>query len=240
MMAPSSLKYTWTLGWTGAMSAWAVAGQLPGPNRALFHRHTRRWARGVAAIVGIDVRVTGAEQLDPEGTYVLMANHQSHSDIPVLFNALPMVPGFLAKSELRGIPLFGRAMEVGGHVFVERGERARAISTIERTAQDIRESGSIVIFPEGTRSRRREVMPFKKGGFHLATLSRVPIVPIGLRGTADILPKHGKHLVAGACEVKVGAPIPTAGREIEGLIEEVRARICELASLPAARDRSGA
>ena len=240
MTVSSALKFTWTTGWTGAMSAWAVASQIPGPDRALFARHTRRWARGVAAIVGIDVTVHGAEQLDPGGTYVLMANHQSHADIPVLLNALPMVPGFLAKAELRKVPLFGRAMEVGGHVFVERGAKARAASTIERAAQDIRESGSIVIFPEGTRSRRREVLPFKKGGFHLAMLARVPIVPIGLRGTADILPKHGKDLVAGACEVHVGAPITIEGYELEDLVDGVRARICELSSLPPGSDRSGA
>lgn len=240
MTVSSALKYTRTMGWTGAMSLLAVARQIPRADASLFQRDTRRWARGVAAIVGIDVTAIGLEHLDPGGTYVLMANHQSHADIPVLVNALPMVPGFLAKAELRRVPLLGRAMEVGGHVFVERGEKARAISTIERTAKDIRESGSIVIFPEGTRSRRREVMPFKKGGFHLATIARVPIVPIGLRGTADILPKNGKHLMAGSCEVHVGAPIPTDDRPLDGLIDEVRARICELAALPAARDRSGA
>ena len=79
----SALKYAWTSGWTGAMSVWAVARQIPRADRSLFAQDTRRWARGVAAIVGIEVTAIGVDRLDPEGTYVLMANHQSHAAIPV-------------------------------------------------------------------------------------------------------------------------------------------------------------
>lgn len=239
----AALNYAWTTAVTGLYSVYVVARQVPRKDRELFHRHTRAWARTVARGIGLEVEAFGRDKLDPKGTYVLMANHQSHVDIPTLFLSLPMVPGFLAKAELRKIPLFGRAMEAGGHVFVDRGKHREAVAAIEAAADDIRHGGSIVIFPEGTRSRRREVMPFKKGGFHLAKQARVPIVPIGLRGTADILPKHSKELIGGRCEVHIGEPIPVERIEaltLDELVAEVRARICELADLPAASDRSGA
>ena len=228
-----------TLGFTGVASLYVMGRQLRAPSRARFQRDTLAWARGVTKGVGIDVRKTGA-QLDPGGTYVLMANHQSHVDIVALICALPMVPGFLAKSELRKVPFFGRAMEVGGHVFIERGKHDRAVEAIEAAARDLRPGSAILVFPEGTRSRRREVMPFKKGGLHLARLAGVPIVPIGVRGTADVLPKHEKSMIGGVCEVHIGEPIETAGRELDSLLGEVRARICELSGLPPAPDRSGA
>lgn len=238
-----ALNYLYTTSVTGVMSAYAVLRQIPRHDPALFKRHTRLWADAVAKGIGVDIELHGGERLRPDGTYVLMANHQSQVDIVALMSALPMVPGFLAKAELRRVPLFGRAMEAGGHVFVERGVHQKAVEAIDRAAEDIRNGGSIVIFPEGTRSRRREVLPFKKGGFHLAKKARVPIVPIGLRGTAEVLPKHEKGLVPGTVEVHVGEPIApevVEATELAQLIEDVRGQICELAKLPAALDRSGA
>ncbi|MCA9604794.1 MAG: 1-acyl-sn-glycerol-3-phosphate acyltransferase [Myxococcales bacterium] len=240
-MTPRAVfNFCWTMGLTGTMSTYALAHQVVRADAERFQRHERRWARWVAEGTGIDVETHGVERLDPKGPYVLMANHQSHVDIVALFNALPMVPGFLAKAELRRIPVFGRAMAAGGHVFVERGEHARAVAAIDEAAAAIRQGATIVLFPEGTRSRRREVMPFKKGGFHLALLAGVPIVPIGIRGTADILPKHDLALLPGRCEIHVGEPIEPEGHTLDELLERTHDAICELAALPAAPDRSGA
>lgn len=243
MKPRAAANAVWTTGFTAAMCTYGIGWQLVRRDPALFRRHTRIWARGVALGIGLDVSAHGTWRLDPEGTYVLMANHQSHVDIVALFNALPMVPGFLAKAELRRVPLFGLAMEVGGHVFVDRGRRRVAVEALAAAAEDIRRGGSIVIFPEGTRSRRREILPFKKGGFHLARQAGVPVVPVGIRGTADILPKHSGQLLPGRCEVHVGEPIPgerVAALSLDALIDEVRGAISELADLPCAPDRSGA
>ncbi|MCB9597507.1 MAG: 1-acyl-sn-glycerol-3-phosphate acyltransferase [Sandaracinaceae bacterium] len=240
MTPRAAFNFCWTMGLTGTLSVWGLARQAARPDPQAFARLERTWARWVAAGDGIVVETVGGAHLDLGRPYVLMANHQSHVDIVALFNALPMVPGFLAKAELGRIPVFGRAMAAGGHVFVERGEHARAVAAIDDAARRIREGATIVIFPEGTRSRRREVMPFKKGGFHLAMLAGVPIVPVGLRGTADILPKHDLALVPGRCEVHVGAPIDPTGRSLDELVAMTHAAICELSALPAAPDRSGA
>lgn len=230
-------NWLFTTGFTAVMSGYAVGSQLLREDPARMRRHTRLWARGLARGIGLEVEVHGAERLDPERTYVLMANHQSHVDIVALFNALPMVPGFLAKAELRRVPLFGRAMEAGGHVFVDRARHASAVAAIKEAAEGMRRGGSIVIFPEGTRSSRREVLPFKKGGFHLAKQSGVPVVPIGIRGTADILPKHGRAIVPGRCEVHVGEPIDAARvaeLPLPALMAEVRDAIAALSGLPLA------
>lgn len=233
----------WTSAFTAGMCSYSIGHQLVRREPALFRRHTRLWARGVARGVGLDVQAFGTWRLDSEGTYVFMANHQSHVDIVALFNALPMVPGFLAKAELRRIPLFGLAMEVGGHVFVDRGRHEAAIEALRVAAEEVRRGDSLVVFPEGTRSRRREVLPFKKGGFHLAREAAVPVVPVGIRGTADILPKHSGRLLPGRCEVHVGEPIPAErvrSLAVDALMDEVRQAIAELSGLPLAADRSGA
>ncbi|MGE0785282.1 MAG: lysophospholipid acyltransferase family protein [Sandaracinaceae bacterium] len=243
MQLRAAFNYGWTISLTGVMSAYGVARQLPGSDPELFRKHTRFWARSVARGIGLRVDTFGLERIDATATYILMANHQSHVDIVTLFTGLPMVPGFLAKAELSRVPVFGRAMKAGGHVFVERGQHREAIAALDRAAEDLRRGGSIVIFPEGTRSRRREVLPFKKGGFHLAKKARVPVVPIGLRGTADILPKHENAIRPGRVEVHIGEPIQPetfAAMSVDALSELVRDRICELSALPAAADRSGA
>ena len=229
--------------YTVGMSFYAILRQQFGRDPELFRRHTRQWARRCLELAEIEVRIEGGDGLDPSASYVFMANHQSHCDIPSLFAALPMVPGFLAKAELRRVPFFGRAMEVGGHVFVDRRKHTQAVDAIGAAARDLRDGRSIVIFPEGTRSRRREVLPFKKGGFHLVKQAGVPLVPIGLRGTADVLPKHGRTIRPGRVHVVIGEPIPAervGDQSLEALIREVRSHIASLSELPLALDRSGA
>jgi 1-acyl-sn-glycerol-3-phosphate acyltransferase len=233
----------WTSGFTAAMCSYGIAHQLVRKDPSLFRQHTRIWAQGVARGIGLDVQVFGSWRIDPQGTYLFMANHQSHVDIVALFNALPMVPGFLAKAELRRIPLFGLAMEVGGHVFVDRARHEAAREALARAAEEVRHGDSLVVFPEGTRSRLREILPFKKGGFHLARAAGVPVMPVGIRGTAEILPKHSGQLVPGRCEVHVGEPITVErvrGLPLEALMAEVREAISALSGLPCAADRSGA
>ncbi|MFW5924635.1 MAG: lysophospholipid acyltransferase family protein [Myxococcota bacterium] len=221
----------WTAGWAGT----AVTKSLVTGDRGVVNAWTPLWARGLASGWDMPVRTVGSERIDPSQSYIFMSNHQSHVDIVALFVGLPILPGFLAKKELRRVPILGAAMEVGGHVFIDRQRRADAFRALEEAADQVRQGKSIVIFPEGTRGDGAHVHPFKKGGFHLARQAGVPLVPVGLRGTASVLPKHSSRIRGGPVEIHIGAPMAgdvVQALSVPGLMAKVRSAICELADLP--------
>ena len=225
---------------TAGMATVVVGRQVLSRDREYMQRETRRWARRLAHNWRMEVRAFGSEHVTG-APCVLMANHQSHTDIVALLEALPVVPGFLAKKELRKIPFLGAAMEVGGHVFIDRAHRSRAFEAIAEAAASVRAGTPIVIFPEGTRGDEEAIGSFKKGGFHLARQARVPIVPIGIRGTRRILPKHSRRISSGTVEVHIGAPLPAEdvqGLPLPELMDRVRARIADLSGLPRIEDLS--
>ncbi|MFW6050218.1 MAG: lysophospholipid acyltransferase family protein [Myxococcota bacterium] len=238
-VANGAFAVGWTVGWTSSAIAKSVITGDPG----VVNAWTPKWAHGLARGWGMDVRAFGRENIDPSRTYVFMSNHQSHVDIVALFVALPMLPGFLAKKELRRVPFLGPAMEWGGHVFIDRNKRADAFQALADAADQVRKGKSIVIFPEGTRGDGQHVYRFKKGGFHLVKQAGVPLVPVGVRGTHEVLPKHSPRLRGGPVEVHIGRPVPSeaiADLPLEALIDRVRSAICDLSGLPprdeAARD----
>ncbi len=236
MVVPGAFgKWLFTGGWTAGSALAVIVSTVASGDRAAVDRITRVWSHGLARGLGLEVVPHGRQRVDPGRTYVIMSNHQSHVDIVALLEALPIVPGFLAKKELRKIPIFGRAMEVGGHVFIDRAHRHQAFEAIAEAAEQVRHGASIVIFPEGTRAARPGVKPFKKGGFHLARQAGVPILPVGVRGSAAVLPKHTQRLRPGRVEVHIGEPIAAdvvTSLPLEELIGTVRARISELSALP--------
>jgi 1-acyl-sn-glycerol-3-phosphate acyltransferase len=221
------------VGWTVFMCSVAVPLYSVTRDRPQFQKLQRIWAEGLAKGWGLEVQAFGVEQLDPDGTYVFMANHLSHVDIVALFVGLPMNVGFLAKRELRRIPFLAQAMVAGGHVFIDRKERASAMSAMSEAAREVAEGASLVIFPEGTRGFAETVQPFKRGGFHLARQARVPVVPVGLRGTRTVLGREDYLIRPGRVEVHVGAPLHASDFENVGLFADAtRARVSELASMP--------
>jgi 1-acyl-sn-glycerol-3-phosphate acyltransferase len=172
-----------------------------------------------------------------------MSNHASYADIVALFLALPVIPGFLAKAELMKIPFLAAALRAGGHVIIERGKRESARQALDSAAQQVRAGKTVLIFPEGTRGDIDAVARFKSGGFHLAKAARVPIVPVGLRGTRAIGPKHSVLFWPGTVEVHIGQPIPAeeiTGKELYPLVESVRTRIASLSAQPIARSNGAA
>jgi 1-acyl-sn-glycerol-3-phosphate acyltransferase len=229
------------LGWTAGLAGTAVAKHAVTGDAGLVHAWTPLWARGLARAWGMPVRAFGCEHIVPGQTHVFMSNHQSHVDIVALMVALPTLPGFLAKKELRSVPFLGAAMEVGGHVFIDRQRRTDALKVIDGAAEQVRDGKSIVIFPEGTRSDGAAIYRFKKGGFHLARKAGVPVVPVGLRGTSTVLPKHGSLLRGAPVEVHIGEPVPAhevSAMPVQDLMARVRSAICELSGLPPADQAS--
>lgn len=167
-----------------------------------------RWARRVLWVLTVEVRVRG--EMPTVHPAVLVANHQSLLDIPVLFGLLPHIK-IIAKTELFRIPVFGRALRRAGILEIDRGNRERAHQTIDHAAERVRGGVSILIFAEGTRSRDRHIHPFKKGAFVLASRTEVPIIPIAVRGCVDRLPRGIHQVIPGPVEVGIGEPIPPLG-----------------------------
>jgi len=159
-----------------------------------------------------------------------MSNHQSNFDIPVLLSHLNVQFRWLAKAELFHIPLFGVAMKRAGYISIDRKDRVSAIQSLQRAAEIIRDGVSVMIFPEGTRSRDGRIQPFKKGGFVLAIDSGAAIVPVVLHGTGHIMPKERLRILPGDVLIEIHEPIETSGytqKNKDDLMKKVRHTICE-------------
>ncbi len=194
------------------------------------HIIARIWARGILYVSRIRVRVKGLNQIDSSKSYVYMSNHQSNFDIPVLLAHLPVQFRWLAKAELFKIPLFGRAMQGAGYVKIDRFNQESAFQSIKEAAAKMKDGVSVMIFPEGTRSRDGRIRPFKKGGFIMAVDAGVPIVPIVLQGTWSIMEKSSLQINTGDVVMNLEKPIATTNysrQNKDELIEAVRRVICE-------------
>jgi 1-acyl-sn-glycerol-3-phosphate acyltransferase len=140
-----------------------------------------------------------------------MANHASSLDIRADFLAVPRRIRLIAKKQLARIPLFGWVMWAGRFIFIDRQNGVAARRSIDLAGQRIHDGDSVLIFPEGTRTRDGALGPFKKGGFHLAVKAGVPIVPVALRGTRALMPRGSLLLRSGTITVVLGEPLPTVG-----------------------------
>jgi len=179
------------------------------------HIVARVWSQSILMGSRVHVGVRGLANIKPDKSYVYMANHQSNFDIPVLLGYLPVQFRWLAKAELFKIPVFGRAMLGAGYVEIDRFNRKSAFESIEKAAQRMKDGVSVMIFPEGTRSKDGSVQPFKKGGFVMAIKSGVPIIPVILRGTWPIMAKSSLRINPGDVEMEIGEPIDTSGYSME-------------------------
>ncbi len=168
---------------------------------------SRFWGRSGLALAGIRVTVKGSERL-PIGPVIVMSNHQSNFDILTLQGYFPRHLSWMAKQELFRIPVFGHSMRRGGYIPLDRSDGRRALKSIEEAAQQIRSGSSVIIFPEGTRTRDGKLLPFKRGGFMLASRANVPVVPVTLHGTFEINPGGTLKLYPGRrVEIRIGEPI---------------------------------
>lgn len=150
-----------------------------------------RWSRNCLANARVELDVAGAERLASGKTYLVMSNHQSLYDIPVLFQVAGPNIRMITKKELFKVPIFGGALEASGFIAIDRTDRNAAIRSLRR-AQELLASGTHVwIAPEGTRSPTGKLLPFKKGAFYLAFEAGLPILPVTLQGTRNVLPARG-------------------------------------------------
>jgi 1-acyl-sn-glycerol-3-phosphate acyltransferase len=173
------------------------------------HQVARVWGRSILWISLVPVDIFGIENIDPRRSAIYMCNHQSNFDIPVLLSKLPVQFRWLAKAELFKIPIFGRGMRGAGYISIDRSNRKSAFKSLTAAARIIREGTSVLVFPEGTRSRDGKLQSFKKGGFVLSVDAGVPVVPLVIRGTHAIMPRNTLLIRRQAVRIDILPPVET-------------------------------
>ncbi len=210
-----------------------LESSISGTSKENCDRRLESWSRKIVAHADIRLTVKGGENIDEKRTYLVMSNHQSHFDIPVIFHAFGSNLRMITKKELFRIPLFGPALREAGFIAIDRGDRSKALSALE-SAKDFLSGGTnIWIAPEGTRSRTGDLLPFKKGGFVLALETGLPILPLSIRGTRHVLPPSGVRAQRGvSVDVTSHPPIEVAAYRTDDvktgrdrLMSDVRAAI---------------
>lgn len=176
----------------------------------VYQKMMHAWCRGMAWISGVKTVVHHPERMSETEGRVYIANHVSWYDIFTLASIIPRYT-WIAKQELRRIPLFGRAAEAAGIVFIDRDNRKAAFESYRLAAQDVQRGRSVIICPEGTRGRDYHLRPFKKGPFVLAIASGAPIIPTIVHGTREIMPKGSFRIRAGTVNIHFLEPVPTTG-----------------------------
>ena len=200
-------------------------------SRPLYDWTTQDWARWNLWAAGTPIDLQGLERVPRDTPVVYASNHSSMFDIWALSLMLPGSTRFVAKAELARVPVMGPAMLRAGHVTIDRFNRARAFEAYDRAAATIKSGISTIVFPEGTRSRTGELQPFKNAPFGLALAAQVPIVPVYVHNTFQIMPKGAWRLRRLPIRIRIGEPIPTAGMTLddrEALRDKVRAAIVQL------------
>jgi 1-acyl-sn-glycerol-3-phosphate acyltransferase len=171
------------------------------------HAMPKRWAKGIIIRTGTKVKVTGENQI-PAGPVLFVSNHEGDFDIPVLLGYIEKPFGFMSKIEVKKVPVISEWMDAINCVFIDRKNKRQSILSLRECMAKLNEGHSLVIFPEGTRSKGKSVNPFKTGAFRIALEAGVPIVPINISGTADIFENQKRGLSPASVEVNVLPAIP--------------------------------
>jgi 1-acyl-sn-glycerol-3-phosphate acyltransferase len=197
MLTLYTLYATWQISWPTV-----VDGVLGRATKGACDTRLSNWAAKITRAAVARLNVMGREHMQPGAAYLIMSNHQSHFDIPILFHALGSDMRMIGKSELFRVPVFGGALRHAGFIEIDRSNRHRALESLERAKSLLRRGTSVWMAPEGTRSPSGELLSFKKGGFVLAMDAGWPILPVSIQGTRDILPARGV-IARRAAEVRV-------------------------------------
>ncbi len=195
---------------------------------AAAKRLSQTWASIVSWFLGATSSISGLEKIEPNTSYIVTPNHQSHSDIVALLINLPLKFRWVIKKELLKVPLFGPALAGTGAISLDRSNQKESIKTLQNAKNKLQGGWSILIYPEGTRSPDGAVHDFKKGAFMLAVQTGAPILPVTCNGAYKILPKKTLAIRPGHISVIVGDPIPVTGlteKDVPELMERTRAVI---------------
>jgi len=197
-------------------------------NENFIYSPVRFFIRAGLAMVGVSVKVSGLEYLDPNQTYIFTPNHQSLIEVPLFVTYLGRNPAYLGKKEIFKYPVFGYGIRLIGVVPVDRSNSPAAVESAKLATENLRRGKSYVVYPEGTRSRDGRMLPFKKGAFMMALDAGVPVVPVTVSGATKIMPKAQIKVFPSTVRITVHRPISTVGYSRENvaeLVEKTRAQI---------------
>jgi len=195
------------------------------------HRVARFWARFILWTCRVRVEYSGLERLDRSSNYVFASNHQSLFDTPILFAGLPFSFRILYKQSLEAIPFLGWHLKFSGHIAVDRGNAIRARRSLDRAAARVRQGTSVVVFPEGTRSRDGSLGRFKAGSFLLAVKAGVAVVPVTIRDSRQVMRRGRVTVYPGTVRVTIDRPIA-----VDAFDEESASRLAEVVREVVARN----
>lgn len=165
------------------------------------------WSPVLLFISGVRLKVYGKENLDTSRPMIYVSNHESHMDIPALFRAIPVNLHFIAKKELKKVPFMGWAMMAAGMIFIDRKHKEKAMKSIEEAGEKIKRGKNVISFPEGTRTKTGKVGVFKRGTFIMSLSSNVPIVPLAIEGSREVIASGTYKLRPGLIKINIGKPI---------------------------------
>ncbi len=212
------------------LTAVVTMAAIPWKNAEWLHKLQQFWARSFCRLLFLPVEVEGLENIQPKTSYVFVSNHQSMTDVFVIYGWLPVIFKWIMKKELRKVPLVGAACKAAGHIYIDRSNKMASMRSIAEAERIVKDGVCVVIFPEGTRTLTGEVGRFKRGAFSIATDLHLPIVPISLSGCYEVMPRTRFYAKWHRVKMTVGKPIdvsvyPEEDRNV--LIEEVRQRVIE-------------
>lgn len=219
VFVPFLVVTTVVLGVPGCFIGWFISPALASRISAVT------WAKLNAWATPMFVKVSGRENIEKDQSYVIVCNHQSHYDIFLLYGWLGIDFKWVMKKELRKVPVLGDVCDAMGHIYIDRANSASAIEEINRAKERIVGGTSVLFFPEGTRSLTGEMGNFKKGAFKMAIDLGLPVLPITIKGTRDILPAKSMRLMPGQAQMIIHKPIEIGAyteANIELLMERAR------------------
>jgi len=212
-------------------ATWALLVAWVPPRGNAVVAIARIWARSVLKVAGVKVEVEGLDRVDPERGYVVMANHASYFDVLALLAVLPGQYRFVAKKTLFQIPLFGWALKAGGFIPVDRRDRSKAREIWAAAGDRLAHGASVFFYPEGTRSPDGRIHTFHRGAFLVAMHTGAPILPVGVTGAWQVMPRDRFSIQPGTIRVRFGEPVETGERSVrekKELIRDVRQEVARL------------
>ncbi|MBI1805934.1 MAG: 1-acyl-sn-glycerol-3-phosphate acyltransferase [Ignavibacteria bacterium] len=174
----------------------------------LYHALAKFHSRCVLAVSGVKVEVEGLDRIDFSHSHIYVANHASYFDIPAVIAGIPDQIRIVYKKELEKIPIFGWGLKYGKtYIAIDRGKGHDTLQSLEEAAKKIHDGASVILFAEGTRTPDGKLQPFKRGPFNLAVKAGIPVVPVTINGSYNILPKHSWRIRPGTITLVLGDPI---------------------------------